>query len=70
MRDGRYDVRVFYPEHQTADVEYTHGEYEIDGVKVLNLKETPHFKVRVTMDVDEPEQKFFFFNSRVVGSRR
>lgn len=37
VRDGRYDVRVFYPEHQTADVEYTHGEYEIDGVKVYRF---------------------------------
>ncbi len=43
------------------NAEFADSLPEIDGVKVLNLKETPHFKVRVTMDVDEPEQKFLLY---------
>ena len=40
------------------NADYADNLPEIEGVKILNLKEEPHLKVRVTIEIDEPEQKF------------
>lgn len=43
------------------NADYADNLPEIEGVKILNLKEEPHLKVRVTIEIDEPEQKFLIY---------
>ena len=31
---------------------------QIDGVEIINMKDVPHLKIRVMIDIEQPEQKF------------
>ena len=34
---------------------------QIDGVEIINMKDVPHFKIRVMIDIEQPEQKFLLY---------
>lgn len=43
------------------NAEFSDSLPEIEDVKVINLKAEPHLKVRVTIDIEEPDQKFLIY---------
>lgn len=34
---------------------------QIDGVEIINMKDVPHLKIRVMIDIEQPEQKFLLY---------